>query len=331
MPACNNMTMLCESATALCSLFWPPDFEYKQVTDCRVSDLDWENRTTSLALGKNSLIIKRCPGGLTKREEGKRIDLHHCYSVMMRGLCWKWTFHTYLLLSPFSVVSSHQFSVNIFICFSSLLSHSDHTLVAAMYYWGSDRRNHCLVFNSLCLLKPFLLVAEGLDIQSGLVWVDLGVRLHSFPVSTCSRQACQVCWKKSGTSNMAETYFKSPFLRFHHLFGSYITLFGFKLIFIHNMTPLSTYFHFFLTFCWTGRVYSILLHGYSKSYLRGVRCECLDGEKWLIWSMYTWGVYIAYMSQLYGVTDVTDGGLRHTHLYRSGPQIICNIIQHQVA
>ena len=36
-------------------------------------------------------------------------------------------------------------------------------------------------------------------------------------------------------------------------------------------------------------------------------------------SMYTCGVYIYYMSQLYSMTDVIDGGLRHTHFYRSEP------------
>ena len=42
--------------------------------------------------------------------------------------------------------------------------------------------------------------------------------------------------------------FKSPFSAFHHLFGTYITMFGFKLIFICDIVSVSTYFHFSLFF-----------------------------------------------------------------------------------
>ena len=32
--------------------------------------------------------------------------------------------------------------------FPKLLSHLDHSFVAVLFYWGEDRWNHCLVFNS---------------------------------------------------------------------------------------------------------------------------------------------------------------------------------------
>jgi hypothetical protein len=90
--------------------------------------------------------------------------------------------------------------------------------------------------------------------------------------------------------------------------------------------------------CSADRHIFYLLQGYSKSYLRGGlkllrRWESEREKRWIDLSTHAGYIYENNnnTSQLYSVTDVTDGGLRHTHLYRSIPRIIYNIIRHRVA
>ena len=80
---CDKAVTLGEPVTALCSLSPPPDLEYKQTTNRRMSELVQEKTIKTLALCEHHLLIKknlreltndgrgqgRNPGGRQKAEE----------------------------------------------------------------------------------------------------------------------------------------------------------------------------------------------------------------------------------------------------------------------